>query len=72
MEHSAKARGEMLGRARPVWFRVIESEQRMNWLKNMIRKRILVRDIESFFRSQEVKIRSEEEKMSLSSLDHDR
>ena len=61
MEHSAKARGAMLGRARPVWFKVIESEQRMNWLKSMIRKRILVRDIESFLKSQEVKIRSDEE-----------
>ena len=61
MEHSAKARGEMLGRARPVWFRVTESEQRMNWLKSMIKKRILVRDIDSFLKSQEVKIRSDEE-----------
>ena len=50
MEHSAKARGEMLGRARPVWFRVTESEQRMNWLKSMIKKRILVRDIDSFLK----------------------
>ena len=62
-EHSAKARGNMLGRARPVWFRVLESEQRMNWLKNMVRKRLLVRDIESFLKSQEVKLRSEEEKV---------
>ena len=45
-EHSAEARGEMLGKARPAWLRVTESEQRMIWLKNMIRKRILVRDIE--------------------------
>ena len=51
----------MLGKARPVWFRVLESEQRMSWLKSMVRKRILVRDIESFLKSQEVKLRSEEE-----------
>ena len=62
-EHSADARGNMLGRARPIWMKVCESEQRMNWLKNMIRKRLLVRDIESFLKSQEVKLRSEEEKI---------
>ena len=51
----------MLGRARPVWVKVSESEQRMKWLKEMIRKRLLVRDIESFLKSQEEKLRSEEE-----------
>ena len=60
-EHSAKARGTMLGRARPVWLKVSESEQRMKWLKEMIRKRLLVRDIESFLKSQEERLRSEEE-----------
>ena len=43
-EHSAEARGEMLGKARPAWLRVTESEQRMIWLKNMIRKRIDKKD----------------------------
>ena len=62
-EHSAEARGEMLGKARPAWLRVTESEQRMIWLKNMIRKRILVRDIESFLKSQEEKLRSGEDKI---------
>ena len=33
----------------------------MKWLKEMIRKRLLVRDIESFLKSQEEKLRSEEE-----------
>ena len=61
LEHSAKARGNMLGNARPAWLRVAESEQRMIWLKSMIRKRLLVRDVESFIRSQEVKLRSSEE-----------
>ena len=50
-EHSAKARGTMLGRIRPYWMKVMASEQRINWLKNMVRKRLLVRDIDSFFRS---------------------
>ena len=60
-EHSAEARGTLLGKVRPVWHRVNESEQRMNWLKTMIRRNLLVRDIESFLKSQEEKIRSEEE-----------
>ena len=68
-EHSAEARGSLLGKARPAWFRVVESEQRMAWLKSMIRKRLLVRDIESFLKSQEVKIRSEEEKIKNSERD---
>ena len=53
----------MLGKARPVWLKVIESEQRMSWLKSMIRKRLLVRDISSFLKSQGEKLRSEEEKI---------
>ena len=69
LEHSAEARGSLLGKARPAWFRVVESEQRMAWLKSMIRKRLLVRDIESFLKSQEVKIRSEEEKIRNSERD---
>ena len=62
-EHSAQARGNMLGEARPMWLKVIESEERMIWLKGMIRKRLLVRDINSFLRSQEEKLRSGEEKI---------
>ena len=62
-EHSAQARGSMLGDARPVWYKVIESKERMNWLKGMIRKRLLVRDINSFLKSQEEKLRSGEEKI---------
>ena len=53
----------MLGEARPMWLKVIESEERMNWLKGMIRKRLLVRDINSFLKSQEEKLRSGEEKI---------
>ena len=62
-DHSAEARGSMLGNARPAWLKVIESEQRMNWLKGMIRKRLLVRDVNSFLKSQEEKLRSGEEKI---------
>ena len=44
----------------PAMMKVMAREQRINWLKNMVRKRLLVRDIDSFFRSQEEKLRSGE------------
>ena len=40
-EHSAQARGSMLGDARPVWYKVIESEERMNWLKENDKETII-------------------------------
>ena len=62
-EHSAKARGIMLGKIKPYWIKVMASEQRINWLKGMVRKGLLVRDVDAFLKSQEEKLRSEEVKI---------
>ena len=59
-DHSANARGKLLGKVKPKWIKVIESEQRMQWLKSMIRKKLLVRDIEAFLKTQGDKLRSGE------------
>ena len=59
-DHSANARGKLLGKVKPKWIKVIESEQRMQWLKSMIHKKLLVRDIEAFLKTQGDKLRSGE------------
>ena len=53
-------RGELLGIVRPTWIKVTESEQRLSWLKNMERKKLIVRDIESYAKSVSNKLRSDE------------
>ena len=43
--------GNELGTMRPHWLRVTESEQRIAWLKTMGRKELVVRDLESYAKS---------------------
>ena len=38
----------MLGILRPYWTKVLESEQRIAWLKTMIGKNIVVRNLEAY------------------------
>ena len=52
--------GPLLGAVRPAWYRVTESEQRISWLNKMIRKGLLVRGIEIYFKSEHEKLRSDE------------
>ena len=65
-------RGNLLGIVRPYWYKVIESEQRYAWLKTMISKDLIVRDLNAYaksigekLRSEEVKFREEERKILL-------
>ena len=53
-------RGSLLGIVRPTWIKITESEQRLAWLQSMVRKRLIVRDIESYAKSVSTKLRSEE------------
>ena len=40
--------GPLLEIARPIWTKVIESEQRTIWMRSMIRKNLVVREIDNF------------------------
>ena len=58
--HSHVQRGRMLGIARPVWLKVCESEERLWWMKKMVERKLLVRDLEAYAKQIETKLRSEE------------
>ena len=53
-------RGSLLGITRPVWQKVLESELRQKWLEEMIKKDLVVRDIDSYAKSVSTMLRSEE------------
>ena len=53
-------RGSLLGAARPYWIKVTESEQRISWLKKMIGKKLVVRDMNAYIKCVSAKLRSEE------------
>ena len=56
-------RGHILGAMRPCWLKTVESEERIKWLMQMIKKGLLVRDIEAFLKSTSDKLRSENSKI---------
>ena len=56
-------RGNVLSIGRPYWLRVTESEQRLAWLKIMLSKELVVRDLDSYSKSINAKLRSEEYQM---------
>ena len=56
-------RGNVLSIGRPYWLRVTESEMRLAWLKTMVRKELVVRDLDSYAKSISIKLRSEEYRM---------
>ena len=54
------SRGQLLGIIRPVWQKVMESECRLNWLHEMVRLELVVRNIESYAKSISDCLRTEE------------
>ena len=60
---STLQRGHLLGIIRPTWLKTTESEERLRWLRQMIGKDLLVRDIGAFLRTTSSKLRSEESKI---------
>ena len=52
--------GKLLEVARPIWIKVAESEQRLSWMKSMIAKKLIVRDLDAFVRKVGAQLRSEE------------
>ena len=40
--------GNLLGTIKPTWMKAMESETRIAWLKDMLDRKLVVRDIESF------------------------
>ena len=52
-------RGRLLGVIRPAWRKVLESETRLNWLKKMVNRKLVVRDIEAFSKAQSDMLRSD-------------
>ena len=55
-------RGHLLGIMRPHWLKTVESEERLRWIRQMIRMKLMVNDIEAFAHSTAEKLRSEESK----------
>ena len=53
-------RGDMLGIIRPYWIKVAESEQQLAWLQTMVQRELVVRDLESFAKAINGRLRSEE------------
>ena len=51
--------GRLLGIIQPVWTKAIESEQRLHWLKDMIEKKLVVRDIQHFGENMTEQMRAE-------------
>ena len=52
--------GNMLGIIRPYWTKVTESEQRIALLESMIRRGLVVRDLEAYGKAISAKLRSDE------------
>ena len=53
-------RGTLLGAMRPYWLKTVESEERLRWIKIMIKRGLLVRDLEAFAKHTSEQLRSEE------------
>ena len=63
IKHHSSDRGELLGIIRPAWRKVIESETTLDWLERMVKKKLIVRDIEAYAQAQGEMLRSEEMRM---------
>ena len=59
-DNNTLRRGELLGVGRPIWLKVQESESRLAWISEMVRKELVVRDICSYAKSISCQLRSEE------------
>ena len=51
---------KLLETVRPVWTKVTESEQRLSWMKSMIDKKLIVRDLDAYAKRIGLQLRSEE------------
>ena len=51
--------GDLLGIIKPTWLKALESETRIAWLRNMLDRKLVVRDLESFGRNTTEKLRAE-------------
>ena len=58
----SRRRGNLLGDLRPYWIKVKESEQRLRWLKQMVKLDLVVRDIDAYAKAVSEKLRSDEMK----------
>ena len=56
-------RGKLLGIMRPHWLKTVESEERLRWIRQMIRMKLMVKDIEAFAHSTADKLRTEESRV---------
>ena len=56
---TTQPRGKLLGAVRPQWTKVTESEQRIAWLRKMIDRNLVVRDLGSYAKNIRDKLRSE-------------
>ena len=56
------AGGPLLGILTPIWKKTLESEQRIEWLKGMLDRKLLVRDLEILGCSLNEKLRTESAK----------
>ena len=45
-------RGSLLGVIRPPWRNVVEGETRLDWLQKMVKKKLVVQDIEAYGKAQ--------------------
>ena len=59
MNDSTK-RGNLPGVLRPYWLRIKESEERLGWLKNILRQDLVVRDVEAYAKACRVQLRTED------------
>ena len=53
-------RGKLVGIARPIWKKVVESECRLAWLHDMVKCELVVRDINAYSQSISECLRSDE------------
>ena len=59
-QKNSPRRGNLLGEMRPFWLKVKESEQRLMWLRTMVRQKLVVRNIEAYGKAISEQLRSEE------------
>ena len=67
--------GSLTGILQPIWNKAVESDMRLSWLQEMLRKDLVVREIQSFGGNLKDKLRAEssrEEEMERSSLSRPR
>ena len=55
--------GPLLGIVKPIWIKVTESEQRVAWMLDMIRKGLVVRDLDVLANNLNEKLRTDEMKV---------